>query len=202
MIHLSLERKRKIIRYTTVIGIIITIIGSIIIGRSAYFRPGGGFATLLIELGPMAPLLFVLVQISQIVYPIIPLGLTNVIGDLIFGHLWGFIFNAIGMIIGSAINFYLGRRFGSAIIKAFISDEKFYSYLSLLRDRKRFIKITALGFIAPLFPDDVFCMIAGMSPMRFREFMTLVILCRPISMFVYTFMTSTGIQWIYQYFNS
>ncbi|WP_338490256.1 hypothetical protein [Ruoffia tabacinasalis] len=41
---LTIETKRRIIRFTTVIGVIITIVGSIYISQSEYFQPDGGFS--------------------------------------------------------------------------------------------------------------------------------------------------------------
>lgn len=196
----SIEQKRRIIRITTVIGVILTILGSIFISQSDYFKPNGGFADLLMRLGIWAPVIFILVQISQIIYPIIPLGLTNVIGDLIFGHFWGFVFNAIGMVIGSAINFVIGARFGHTVIRAFISDADYIKYLNMMNSGKKFKRLLRIGFIAPIFPDDIFCMIAGVSKMRFKEFIGMVIAYRPASVFIYTYFTSNFIQWIFDYF--
>lgn len=200
MLRLSIEQKRKLIRYTTIVGVILTVAGSYLISQSDYFKPEGGFSNLLIRMGIWAPILFIFVQISQIVYPIIPLGLTNVIGDLIFGHFFGFIFNAIGMVIGSSINFFLGRRFGSTIVKAFISDSQYENYIGKMNDGPGFLRLLRIGFIAPVFPDDIFCMIAGMSNIGYRKFMSLVIAYRPISMFIYTYMTSNFIQYVYRFF--
>ena len=194
--RLSLEKKRQIIRITTIIGIILTIIGFFVVSQSTYFDPGQGFEQLLRRLGFFAPFIFVLVQISQIIYPIIPMGLTNVIGFLIFGTFLGTVLNIIGLITGSAINFFLGRRFGGTIVRAFIDDEQYDKYVGMLNRGKAFDRLIMVGFIAPIFPDDIFCMIAGMSSMRFERFMKYVILFRPLSMFVYTFMTTTMIEWI------
>lgn len=194
MWDISLERKRQIIRWTTIIGIIITISGSIYIAQSSYFKPGGGFYDLLSHLGFWAPIIFIVVQISQIIYPIIPFGLTNVIGDLVFGHAWGFVFNCIGMLVGSSINFYLGRRFGASFVKAFISDEQYDKYISKMNEGTGFIKLLKIGFILPVFPDDIFCMISGMSNMNFKDFFVLVVKYRPISLFVFTFLSSNIIQ--------
>ena len=194
--RLSLEKKRQIIRITTIIGIILTIIGFFVVSQSTYFDPGQGFEQLLRRLGFFAPFIFVLVLISQIIYPIIPMGLTNVIGFIIFGTFLGTVLNVIGLITGSAINFFLGRRFGGTIVRAFIDDEQYDKYVGLLNRGKAFDRLIMVGFIAPIFPDDIFCMIAGMSSMRFERFMKYVILFRPLSMFVYTFMTTTMIEWI------
>lgn len=192
--NLSLEQKRKLIRITTIIGIILTIVAIIFISHSTYFKPGQGFEQLLRQMGWFAPILFVLVQISQIVYPIIPMGLTNVIGVLIFGLVGGVALNTIGILLGSAVNFYLGYHFGGTIVRAFIDDAHYNKYIGMINEGKAFERVLMIGFIAPIFPDDIFCMIAGMSDMPFKKFMIYVALFRPISMFVYTYVTTNVLQ--------
>lgn len=194
--NLSLEKKRQIIRITTIIGIIFTIIGFIYVSRSSYFDPGQGFEKLLRQMGIFAPIIFVLVQISQIIYPIIPMGLTNVIGVLIFGLSGGIFLNIIGIILGSMINFFLGKKFGGMIVRAFITDEQYFKYMGTLNKGQAFDRLLMVGFIAPVFPDDIFCMIAGMSKMKFSRFMRHVILFRPLSMFVYTYFTTYVVSFI------
>lgn len=191
---LSLEQKRLVIRSTTIFGVVATILGAYFILQSNYFRPESGFSDLLINLGIFGPFIFILVQISQIIYPIIPLGLTNVIGDLIFGHAWGFVFNCIGMLIGSSINFFLGRRFGKGFLLAFINDETYQKYKERINRGNGLKKLLIIGFILPLFPDDIFCIIAGMSKITYKEFFKLILFYRPISLFVFTFMSSNIIQ--------
>lgn len=184
---ISLKKKRSLIRYTTIVGIIFTVIASFFIAQSSFFKPGGGFNELLEKLGIIGPIVFIFLQITQTIYPIIPMGLTNVIGNLVFGTWLGFLCNVTGMLIGSSINFYLGRRFGESVVKAFISDEQYEKYISKIGDSKAFERLIIIGFILPVFPDDIFCMISGMSKLTFKRFFILVLLCRPISLFVFTY---------------
>ncbi len=184
---ISLKKKRSLIRYTTIMGIIFTVIASFFIAQSSFFKPGGGFNELLGKLGIIGPIVFIFLQITQTIYPIIPMGLTNVIGNLVFGTWLGFLCNVTGMLIGSSINFYLGRRFGESVVKAFISDEQYEKYISKIGDSKAFERLIIIGFILPVFPDDIFCMISGMSKLTFKRFFILVLLCRPISLFVFTY---------------
>lgn len=184
---ISLKKKRSLIRYTTIMGIIFTVIASFFIAQSSFFKPGGGFNELLETLGIIGPIVFIILQITQTIYPIIPMGLTNVIGNLVFGTWLGFLCNVTGMLIGSSINFYLGRRFGESVVKAFISDEQYEKYISKIGDSKAFERLIIIGFILPVFPDDIFCMISGMSKLTFKRFFILVLLCRPISLFVFTY---------------
>ena len=168
-------------------GIIFTVIASFFIAQSSFFKPGGGFNELLEKLGIIGPIVFIFLQITQTIYPIIPMGITNVIGNLVFGTWLGFLCNVTGMLIGSSINFYLGRRFGESVVKAFISDEQYEKYISKIGDSKAFERLIIIGFILPVFPDDIFCMISGMSKLTFKRFFILVLLCRPISLFVFTY---------------
>ncbi|MDO4432052.1 MAG: VTT domain-containing protein [Aerococcaceae bacterium] len=197
---LSLEKRRRIIQITTVAGILLTIVMSFVVTRAPYFKPGGGFELLLERLGVFGPIIFVGVQISQTIYPVIPGGLHNVIGDIVFGTMFGFVLNCTGMIIGSSINFYLGRRFGASLVRAFVSDEQFEKYIDKMNEGPAFRNLLKIGFIAPVFPDDIFCMIAGMSNLTFREFLKLVILYRPLSLFVFTFISSQVIQYLIRLF--
>ncbi|MBG9984131.1 TVP38/TMEM64 family protein [Aerococcaceae bacterium DSM 111022] len=199
MNQISIEAKRRFIRVVTITGIILTIVGSWIIGQSDYFQPNGGFNQLLVDMGIFSPIVFIAIQVSQIILPLIPFGLMYSIGGIIYGPLWGFIFNLIGLLIGSAINFYLGRRFGSEIVLAFISDEQYIKYMMKMNKGDSFRKLLIIGFISPLFPDDVFCMIAGMSKLSFWEFYKIVILFRPISLFVFTYTSSHLLQWLFQF---
>ncbi|MBG9987533.1 TVP38/TMEM64 family protein [Aerococcaceae bacterium DSM 111176] len=198
MDQISVETKRRFIRIVTITGIILTIIGSWFIGQSDYFQPNGGFNQLLVNMGIFSPIVFIAIQVTQIIIPLIPFGLIFSIGGILYGTFWGFIINFIGVLIGSAINFYLGRRFGANIVLAFLSDEQYVKYMRIMNKGDSFKKLLIIGFIAPLFPDDVFCMIAGMSKLTFWEFYKIVILFRPISLFIFTYASSNIIQWVFQ----
>ena len=76
----------------------------------------------------LGPFLFILVQILQIVFPVIPGGVTTVAGFLIFGPWLGFILNYVGILIGSGALFLLVKRFGRKFVMLFMSEETFYKY--------------------------------------------------------------------------
>ncbi|XJS10422.1 hypothetical protein ACF3NG_09840 [Aerococcaceae bacterium WGS1372] len=87
-----------------------------------------------------------------------------------------------------------------AVIRAFISDKDYERYIGKMNSGKVFERLLRIGFIAPFFPDDVLCMIVGMSKMSFRQFIGMVIAYRPIFVFTYTFMISTAAQRIFDFF--
>ena len=62
--------------------------------------------------GLIAPLIFLLIQIVQVVFPVIPGGASCLVGVLAFGPIEGFIYNYVGLTLGSIVSFFLSRNFG------------------------------------------------------------------------------------------
>ena len=85
----AIELNRKIIRIVTIIGIILTIILGWLVAKNDYFALDGPFRDSIAHSGWVGILIFILIQITQVVYPIIPGGLTCVIGHIVFGPLHG-----------------------------------------------------------------------------------------------------------------
>lgn len=63
----------------------------------------------------LGPMLFILIQILQVVVPILPGGISLAAGVLLFGPFRGFIYNYLGICIGSVILFWLGRQYGKPL---------------------------------------------------------------------------------------
>lgn len=64
------------------------------------------------QLGPLAPLGFVLLNVAQIVVAPIPGYPVQVLGGLLFGLVPGAIYTISGMVAGGVLAAWLGRRFG------------------------------------------------------------------------------------------
>lgn len=76
------------------------------------------------QVGPIAPLVFVLYQLVQVIIPLIPGGFSVGIGFLMFGLGWGLILNLAPIIAGSMVNFYLSKRFGWRIIESVVTEKE------------------------------------------------------------------------------
>lgn len=138
------------------------------------------------SLGFWGPLSFILLQLVQVVFPIIPGGVTCVAGVIIFGPLWGFIYNYIGIVLGSIINFALARYYGHSFIRTFVSDKIYEKYASWLDEGKRFEKLFALAIFFPIAPDDFLCMLAGLTKMTYKKFTAIIVLGKPASLLLYS----------------
>lgn len=76
----------------------------------------------------LGSLLFFALQVIQVVIPIIPGGVTTIVGFMAFGPFWGFVLNYLGILLGSVILFLLSRHFGKMFILLFINEQAFDRY--------------------------------------------------------------------------
>ncbi|BCK49522.1 TVP38/TMEM64 family protein [Streptococcus dysgalactiae subsp. equisimilis] len=167
-----------------------------------FFAVGGTFQAYLVKLGILAPCLFILIQIVQVVYPVIPGGLTCVLGHVVFGPFLGFIYNTVGIFIGSLISFMLARKYGAQFAKIFVSDDTYNKYIPCLDKGKYFERFLAAAFILPGFPDDFLCMVAGLGKMSLRKFTAIFLLAKPVTLYIYTVLTYQGFQLVGQVLQS
>ncbi len=124
--------------------------------------------------GVFGPLIFIGLQILQVVVFIIPGEVTQIAGGYLFGTLLGTLFSVIGIIIGSAINFYLGRLLGVPFVRALFKKEQIDKVEALVSSSKsQTITILAVFgiFLIPAFPKDVVTYIAGLMPIHFSAFL-------------------------------
>ncbi len=135
-------------------------------------------------------LIFILLQIIQVVIPIIPGGVTTVVGFMAFGPILGFILNYIGINIGSIILFLLTRRYGKPFILLFM-DEKLFARYERKLTSSTYEKVFALNMLSPISPADILIMVTGLSKMSFKRFLYIILLCKPISIIAYSYF------WIY-----
>ncbi|WP_276931156.1 VTT domain-containing protein, partial [Dubosiella newyorkensis] len=56
-----------------------------------------------------------------------------------------------------------------------------------LQDSKNFAKLFAIGICLPIAPDDLLCMIAGLSSISFWKFFWIIVIGKPISSFFYSY---------------
>ena len=146
----------------------------------------------------MAPFLFILIQIIQVVFPIIPGGVTTVVGFLVFDPMIAFITNTSGIIIGSFILFHLSRIYGKRFCLLFMSEETFFKYEKKIDNKRGFDLFFIFCMISPMAPADIMVMITGLTSMSYRKFGLIIFLCRPISIVTYSYLWIYGGEWIRQ----
>jgi uncharacterized membrane protein YdjX (TVP38/TMEM64 family) len=127
--------------------------------------------------GAAAPLVFILVQVIQVVIFVIPGEVAQIAGGYLFGAVPGTIYSVIGITIGSVMNFGLGRALGIPFIERLFGSEnvkKFESIISSPRAMTGFF----IFFVIPGIPKDILCYVAGISSMGFLSFFAISMLGR------------------------
>lgn len=182
---------KNILKIGTILGVIATIIFIIICFKKNVFSSPESLQDYLLQFGLLAPLIFMMLQMAQVVFPIIPGGLTCVAGVICFGPLWGFLYNYISICIGSCINFLLIRKYGKPLLIQLSSQKLYDKYIGWLDKGQRFDKLFAIAIFLPVAPDDFLCMLAGLTKMTFKKFAMIIALCKPCSILLYSMGLST-----------
>lgn len=89
------------------------------------------------------------------------------------------LFCCIGLWAGSLFAFFLGRTFGVKLVRWVAGEKVLLKYHQFVKGKDKVM----LGymFIFPVYPDDVLCLIAGLTTMSWREFIFLQLISRPIN---------------------
>ena len=119
-----------------------------------------------------APLIFMGIQILQVIFAPVPGEATGFIGGYLFGVLQGFIYSSVALAIGSWINFSIGRFLGVRFVRKMIQVDKFEKFDSMLK--RQGIIVLFLLFVFPGFPKDYLCLFLGLSTLPLKVFILLV----------------------------
>lgn len=134
---------------------------------------------------------FIGLTFLQVVLLPLPAAVTVLIGVAIYGPTISFILSTVGTILGSLVSFILGKIFGKKLVVWMIGAEKTDKYAELLNDKGRFIFIMMMLF--PGFPDDILCLVAGITAMSYKFFLISIAITRPVMIAIYSFFGSGNI---------
>lgn len=154
--------------------------GGLFLYRSGFFEACASQEELrayIAGFSPYSHLCFFIVQLLSVVLAPIPSNITAAAGGVLFG-VWPAFFLTYGAVIaGSLLVFLLARALGQRFADRLVSRTLSEQYLQLIREKTELF--LALAFLLPFFPDDVLCILAGLTELPFRRFALLVIAARP-----------------------
>ncbi len=120
--------------------------------------------------------IFTLINFLQVTFVPLPSSVTILAGTAIFGPFWAFVFASIGVLLGSVLAFFIGRLCSKPLLYWIFCKEKVEKYENLLSGRTRLILFLTL--FLPLFPDDLICMLAGITDIKFKDFFFISLFAR------------------------
>ncbi|RPJ56944.1 MAG: TVP38/TMEM64 family protein, partial [Acidobacteria bacterium] len=121
--------------------------------------------------GAWAPIAFIVLQALQVILSPIPGEATGFLGGFLFGTGLGFLYSTIGLSLGSAAAFGLGRRLGLPLVRRFVSETTYHRFDVLARTGGELL--TLILFLIPGFPKDLLCLLLGVSPQPFGTFLVI-----------------------------
>ena len=137
--------------------------------------------------GSFAPIAFLIIETVSVVILILPCAVGYPVATVAFGPFWSFVLNAIATIAGSVIIFLIVRQWGRPIAEAAVKRKNFEKYEKFVNSTSLFEKILAGVLLVPFLPDNVLCYVAGLTKVKFRRFLAIVILFKPWKILFYTY---------------
>jgi len=125
----------------------------------------------IMSFGLGAPVVFMGIQILQVIFAPVPGEATGFIGGYLFGTIKGFVYSSVALSIGSLINFAIGRFLGVSFVRKIIPPEKFEKFDSMLK--RQGIIVLFILFVFPGFPKDYLCLFLGLSTLPLKVFILL-----------------------------
>lgn len=126
---------------------------------------------------PWSHLTYFLLQLASVILAPIPSNVIALAGGLLFGTFPAFLLTFSAVLLGSLLVFLGARILGQSFVSAFVSRKLSEKYLDLLR-RKR-DTFLFLAFLFPYSPDDILCILAGLTEIPTRRFLMLCVTARP-----------------------
>ena len=169
--------QQKVIQFLPVVGLAAFIILLIYITRSGMFSSIADLQQFIKNFESFAITAFIVVQAIQPIIPFIPGGVATIVGMLMFGNIPGIFYSYIGLVIGEVGLFLLARRFGPKFARLVLSEKNYAKFEATLQDHTQDIKrLLIVCFIFPFLPDDLICLVAGMTELPFRDYLRIVLL--------------------------
>ena len=106
-------------------------------------------------------------------------------GVVLFGPVMGFVYNYVGICIGSLLALR-GAQLRAAAVELLFSEKLIAKYSDWTERNDRFARLFALAIFFPVAPDDFLCYLAGTTSMTWRRFTTIILLGKPLSIALYS----------------
>lgn len=178
----DLSLKAKIIRTVIVVLVIsgLIVLGYYILnwtGVWEHINTAEKLRDVILSWGIWGRLGFIFIQFAQVTFLPLPSTVTVIAGSLVYGPLQGGLLSTAGILLGSIFAFFLGRVFGKKLVVFMVGEKTCDKWTHFLSNAKYSFVIMML---LPIFPDDVLCLVAGLTNMSWTFFTVTNLISRPI----------------------
>lgn len=126
-------------------------------------------------------LIYIGVQVLQIVISIIPGQAFQFAAGYLFGFPMGLVYSVIGAVLGTTVSYYIAKFLGKDAMHIFFGEEKITELLKRLNSKKAYT-VVFLIYLIPGLPKDLLSYVAGVSDMNYKLFLGFSLLGRIVGM--------------------
>ena len=130
---------------------------------------------------------FVMLQLLQVTFIPLPSTVTIIAGTLVYGPLQASLLSLAGILLGSMLAFLLGKVFGKKLVVFMVGEKTCEKWVNFLSNAKYSFFVM---MVLPIFPDDVLCLVAGLTNMSWTFFTVTNLIARPIGIFTVSYFGS------------
>ena len=127
--------------------------------------------------GAFAGIVFFLLQMLTVIIAPIPSNVTMMAGALALGFWQAMLLGIAAIWAGSMLMFLLARRLGHRAVQRWMDHGSMEKYLPVIEEKQDMFLFLTLLF--PFFPDDMLCILAGLTSMPTARFAGIMLLARP-----------------------
>lgn len=127
-------------------------------------------------------LIFMLIQLVQVVAVAIPGEIVQLAGGYIYGTWLGTLYSLTGIIAGSVLIFLVAKLLGYPIVKIFVSQKNLEKFDFKMNNSKSELAMFVL-FLIPGMPKDLLTYIAGLTPVKPLRFFVIITIGRLPALF-------------------
>ncbi|MCD8141664.1 MAG: TVP38/TMEM64 family protein [Clostridiales bacterium] len=163
--------------------LLLTACALVMLGLAVFLWKTGLFAQLrdtqqlqetLSAYGASASAAFFLLQLCSVVFAPIPSNVVALAGGMALGLWKGFLLTFLAVNLGSSITFLLSRTIGRDTAQRMVARKLPSKYQRLLK--RKGTSFLIIAFLFPFFPDDLLCIMAGLTDISWKRF-ALIVLC-------------------------
>ena len=134
-----------------------------------------GIRDWVLSFGALSPVIYFSVVVGQVIVSPIPAGPVTLAGALVFGVWEGLALSLAGSVVGSVLVFGAARRWGGKLVVGLVGEKTFRKYTGML-DAGGWWLFAIL--LLPFVPDDAAVALAGLSALKFRRFLAIMVVGR------------------------
>ncbi len=120
--------------------------------------------------GILGPIVFMLLNMAQVLLAIIPGGPFEVAAGALFGPWAGTLMCDVAMTAGGMMTFFFVRKFGMKFIELFVDREEIES-VKFLHTNERYTSLLFLFFLLPGTPKDLMCYVVGLTDIKWTSWL-------------------------------